>query len=65
MAESRLNAPAADELLTAFRTYYHKYTAAINDAILSSADTNVLERLGDDLDEYSRLASQVHPDIVL
>lgn len=54
-----LNADASSALLEAFRLYYHRYAAAVTEAVLSSADTNVLARLGDDLDEYLSLVTQV------
>lgn len=54
-----LNANTSATLLEAFRVYYHRYSAAVTEAVLSSADTNVLARLGDGLDEYLSLVTQV------
>jgi hypothetical protein len=46
-------------LLSAFRTHYYRFEQAVNEAKAVSADSNVLARLGDDLDEYSDLVTQV------
>ena len=46
-------------LLDTFRAHYHSFTRAIQEAAVSQADSTVIARLGDDLDEYTRLAEQV------
>lgn len=49
-----------NRLLSEFRTRYHQYTNAVQEALTSSAlDSNVLARLGDDLDEFGRIVTQV------
>jgi hypothetical protein len=53
------------ELLSAFRTHYYRFEQAVNEAKAVSADSNVLARLGDDLDEYSDLVTQVCAVILL
>lgn len=49
----------SDELLAEFRRRYHRFGEAIVEASENGSDSNVLERLGDDLDEYLVLANQV------
>jgi hypothetical protein len=53
------------ELLSAFRTHYYRFEQAVNEAKAVSADSNVLARLGDDLDEYSGLVTQVCAAVLL
>ena len=53
------------ELLSAFRTHYYRFVQAISEAAAVLADSNVLTRLGDDLDEYSDLVTQVCGDKLL
>lgn len=50
---------SSSELLQAFRRYYNGFVQSIHDAIHSSADSTVLERLGDDLDRYLELVLEV------
>ena len=52
-------ATSQEQLLSAFRAHFHCYSRAIHEAIHSSADSTVLARLGDDLDEFSQLVAQV------
>lgn len=47
------------ELLTEFRSRYHGFQLAIAEAVNSNADSTILARLGDDLDEFQRLAIEV------
>lgn len=55
-----MESPANEsDLLTAFRTYYHRFVQSVQEAVLSSADSTVLHRLGDQIDEYSALVNQV------
>jgi hypothetical protein len=49
------------DLLNAFRAHYHHFLQAVHEAITSNADSNVLARLGDDLDEYLVLVNEVSP----
>lgn len=46
-------------LLNAFRTHYHQFSNTIHDAVASNADSTVLARLRDDLDEYYNLVLEV------
>jgi len=56
----RMESPANEsDLLTAFRTYHHRFVQSVQEAVLSSADSTVLHRLGDQIDEYSALVNQV------
>ncbi|KAI0057690.1 hypothetical protein BV25DRAFT_1872356 [Artomyces pyxidatus] len=48
------------DLLQGFRSRYHHYVQAVNEAMHSAADSTVLARLGDDLDEYGALVLQVY-----
>jgi hypothetical protein len=48
-----------DELVSAFRIHYYRFEQAVHEASAVSADSTVLARLGDDLDEYSHLITQV------
>ena len=48
-----------EPLLVAFRSHYHRFHSAIREAIQNLADSNILARLGDDLDEYSSLVAEV------
>jgi hypothetical protein len=47
------------DLITAFRTYYYRFVESVNGAALSSTDPTVLNRLGDQIDEYRTLVAQV------
>jgi hypothetical protein len=47
------------DLLAGFRTYFHRYSQAVQEAIQSTTDSTVLACLGDDLDEFSGLVAQV------
>jgi hypothetical protein len=47
------------ELLSAFRNIYQQYEQAVTQALHNSADSTVLARLGDDLDEFATLATHV------
>jgi hypothetical protein len=47
------------ELISAFRTHYYRFVQAVHEASAVLADSNVLARLGDGLDEYSDLVTQV------
>jgi hypothetical protein len=49
----------SDNLLNAFRAQYQHFSIAIPSAIQSNADSVVLARLGDDLDEYYNLVQEV------
>lgn len=53
------------ELLSAFRTHYYRFEQAVHEASAVLADSNVLARLGDDLDEFSGLVTQVCAVILL
>jgi hypothetical protein len=53
------------ELLSAFRTHYYRFGQAIHETTAALADSNVLARLGDDLDEYSDLVTQVCAVVLL
>ncbi|KAJ7186391.1 hypothetical protein C8R46DRAFT_1157838 [Mycena filopes] len=58
---------AAEELLNAFRQRYHQYETAVHEAVSNAADTVVVWRLGDDLNEYLGLVNESHhghPDII-
>ena len=47
------------DLISAFRTHYFRFEQAIHDVTAVLADSNVLARLRDDLNEYSELVNQV------
>ena len=53
------------ELLSAFRTHYYRFEQAVHEATAVLADSNVLAHLGDDLDEYSDLVTQVCVAVLL
>ncbi|KAI0060522.1 hypothetical protein BV25DRAFT_1807039 [Artomyces pyxidatus] len=44
-----------DDLLNGFRQRYQRFVLSLQEAISSQSDSTVIARLGDDLDEYSRL----------
>jgi len=46
-------------LLAQFRTYYQEFHTAITEAITSPVDPGIVERLGDELDEFLDLVLQV------
>lgn len=48
-----------EDLLGAFRLHYNRFERAITDAHTNSTDPTVLARLGDDLDEFLALVTQV------
>ncbi|KAH9912792.1 hypothetical protein B0H21DRAFT_704192 [Amylocystis lapponica] len=50
------------DLVAAFRLHHNRFVEAIQQAIATSADSTVLERLGDDLDQYLALIND-HTDI--
>ncbi|KAJ7092053.1 hypothetical protein B0H15DRAFT_777894 [Mycena belliarum] len=54
-----ISGPAQQELLDAFREHYHRYVSSVQDAVTNSADTVVLWRLGDDLEQYINLIEEV------
>lgn len=43
------------DLLTEFRTRYCRFQHSIAEAVRTNADSTILARLGDDLDEYQKL----------
>ncbi|KAJ7040848.1 hypothetical protein C8F04DRAFT_903236, partial [Mycena alexandri] len=47
-----------EELLNAFWQRYHQYETTVRDVIANSADSVVLWRLGDDLNEYMGLVNE-------
>lgn len=59
MATISLPVAAAAELLDAFCSHYHRFESNVHEAIATSADTVVLWRLGDDLDQYTGLINEV------
>lgn len=59
MTTNPLPAAVAAELLDAFRLHYHRFESGIHEAVTTSADTVVLWRLGDDLDQYISLVNEV------
>lgn len=46
-------------LLAAFRLHYRRFEQAVAEALINPTDSTVLARLGDDIDEFATLASQV------
>lgn len=50
---------AANDLLSAFRIHYHQFQLAVTEALNEDTDTTVVERLGDDLDEFTALVNEV------
>lgn len=54
-----VSGPAQQELLDAFREHYRRYEASVRDAVANFADTVVLWRLGDDLEQYIVLVNEV------
>jgi hypothetical protein len=51
-----------NDLLAQFRIYYHEFRAAVTKAT-SSTDPGILERLGDELDEFLHMVLQVRISI--
>jgi hypothetical protein len=49
----------AIELLDAFRSHYRRFVASVHEAVINSADSIVLRRLGDDITEYTNLVHEV------
>jgi hypothetical protein len=47
------------DLLAAFRIHYRQFEQAVTEALSNPTDSTVLARLGDDLDEFATLATQV------
>jgi len=47
------------DLLSAFRTHYHRFEHAIQEASVNPTDSTVLARLGDDLDEFASMVIEV------
>lgn len=46
-------------LLEAFRTHYYRFIQLVEEAVQSPTDSTVLHRLGDQIDEYGVLVSEV------
>jgi hypothetical protein len=59
MPHAHLNPTSHSELLEAFRNHYRCFERNVHDAVTNSADTVVLWRLGDDLDQYTSLVTEV------
>ena len=49
----------AIQLLDAFRSHHHWFAASVHEAVMNSAESTVLHRLGDDLTEYTNLVHEV------
>jgi hypothetical protein len=64
-ASAHLNPTSHSELLEAFRNHYHRFERSVHDAVVNSADTVVLWRLGDDLDQYTSLVTEVSVIVAL
>jgi hypothetical protein len=54
-----LSSAASQELLNAFREHYHRYERTVHEAVSNSADAVVLWRLGDDLNQFLGLVTEV------
>ena len=54
--------PVEFDLLAAFRAQYHHFSNAIQSALVneSEMDTTVLEKWGNDVEEYRVIVTQVH-----
>lgn len=50
--------PSGD-LLAAFRIHYRRFEQAIAEILSNPTDPTILARLGDDLEEFTTLATQV------
>jgi len=48
------------DLLLAFRIRYCRFERAIQEALVNTTDSTVLARLGDDLDEFTNLVTEVY-----
>ena len=59
MPQTHLNPASTSELLEAFRTHYRRFETGVHEAVSNSTDAVVLWRLGDDLDQYTRLVTEV------
>ena len=47
------------DLIATFRTYYYQFVKSVEEAAQSPTDSTVLNRLGDRIDEYRALVTQV------
>lgn len=65
MPPAHLNPTSRSELLEAFRSHFHRFERSVHDVVTNSADTVVLWRLGDDLDQYTSLVTEVCVTIAL
>lgn len=54
--------PPPQDLLAAFRIHYHQFEQAVAEVLSSPTDSTVLGQLGDDLEEFTFLATQVRQD---
>jgi hypothetical protein len=57
--EPRNDSAFTGDLLGAFRTHYSRFEHAVREVMSNPTDSTVLARLGDDLDEFARLAIAV------
>ncbi|KAJ6450642.1 hypothetical protein C8R45DRAFT_1057192 [Mycena sanguinolenta] len=58
MDVAQLGQFAREVLLNAFRTHYHRFETAVGEAVDNHSDAMVISRLGDDLDEFSRIVAE-------
>ena len=54
-----------NELLDAFRTNYYRYEQLVMETVTHAADSTILARLGDELDEYLNLVNEVSLKAIL
>jgi hypothetical protein len=50
---------STQSLLDAFRVHYNHYESMVHEAMSNPTDSNVLARLGDDLDQFMTLVAEV------
>jgi hypothetical protein len=48
-----------NDLLSAFRMHYQRFEQAVQEVVLNPTDATVLARLGDDVDEFTTLVTEV------
>lgn len=47
------------DIVAAFRTHYYRFVQSVEEVALSPTDSTVLNRLGDQIDEYRAPVNQV------
>lgn len=59
------NSTQSIDLLQAFQTHYHRFEHVISSTLQNPTDSTVLARLGDDLDEFANMVTEVRAKLIV